>query len=123
MAGKSSKAFQRFMLKRGVIDEGALQEVESMKDDMNISLGMVAMNRGLLTSGQVRKILDTKKKMKKRFGQAALHLKFLGRVQLRELLAEQEQVNLDVGELLVLTGHLSFEQLQKERRAFARRKK
>jgi hypothetical protein len=94
-----------------------------MKDDMNISLGMVAMNRGLLTSGQIRKILDTEKETKKRFGQAALHLKFLNRAQLRELLSEQEQVNLDLGELLVLTGHLSFEQLQKERRAFARRKK
>lgn len=123
MAAKSSKAFQRFLLKRGVIDEAALQEVESMKDDMNISLGVVAMNRGLLTSEQIGEILAAKRKTKKRFGQAALHLKFLTRAQLRDLLAEQEQVNLDVGELLVLTGHLSFEQLQKERRAFSRAKK
>ena len=94
-----------------------------MEDDMNISLGMIAVNRGLLTEAQVKKIIGVQRKTGKKFGQAALHLKLLKRAQIGELLAEQEEVNLDVGEILVLMGRLSVERLNKERRAFARQRR
>ncbi|RJP71562.1 MAG: hypothetical protein C4532_07320 [Candidatus Abyssobacteria bacterium SURF_17] len=120
MASKDSRAFQRFLLKRGVVNEDDVKEAESLRSDMNVSLGVVALNRGLLTVDEVKRILRSHKRTKKKFGQAALLLKLLTRAQVSELLVEQEKVNLDIGELFVLTGKLSHEQLQKARRAFAR---
>ena len=58
-----------------------------------------------------------------KFGEVAIELKLLDHDQMQELLAEQKKVNLDPGEILVLKGRLSVEQLKKERRAFKRGKK
>ena len=121
MAKSSSKTFEDFLLKRGVIEKKDLQDVEKMKDDANVSLGIIALNRGLLTHEEVVEILKTQSETKKRFGQAAIQLKLLDRNQIRRLLAEQEKINFDAGEILVFTGRLSAETLKKERRAFARR--
>ncbi len=116
------RAFLRFLLDRGVIDRAALPEIESKKADTNVSLGVIAINRGLLSAEQAEVIHDAQKGTGQKFGQTALRLRLLNRAQVRGLLAEQKKANLDAGDLLVLTGYLSSKQLEKERRAFARRK-
>ena len=50
-------------------------------------------------------------------------MELLDEDQLRELLDEQKKINFDAGEILVLKGLLSPDQLKKERLAFERRTK
>ncbi len=78
MAKPGPKNFQDFLLRRGVIEKKDLHDVEKMKDDANVSLGIIALNRGLLTHEEVVEILETQSKTKKRFGQAAIQLKPFG---------------------------------------------
>ena len=104
MMKEESKTFQEFLLKKGVIKQKDILEIEAARKDTNVSLGAIALNRGLLTSVEIRHVLDVQSKTTGKFGEVAIELKLLDHDQMQELLAEQKKVNLDPGEILVLKG-------------------
>jgi aspartate ammonia-lyase len=113
--------FQIFLVEKGVVNENDLRDIETMTNNTNVSLGMIALNHGLLTSLEVKRIMKAQAETGKKFGEAAVELEILDEDQLRALLAEQATINFDVGEILVMKGRLSAKKLEEERQAFARR--
>ena len=103
--------FGAFLVQREKISQAELEAALHKQEDLNIRLGILAMNRDVLTYEQVRTVLQEQEQSGDLFGICAVRLGLLYPGQVDGLLTEQKDQRLKLGELLVIGNVLSPEDL------------
>lgn len=103
----SVQFFGQWLVDRGAVSAGALQDALAYQAAVNLPLGALALSKGLLSERQVLLVHTEQRRTDRRFGELAVQMGFLRRAQLDELLREQAEAHVLIGEALVQKGHLS----------------
>jgi hypothetical protein len=107
----SVKFFGQFLIERGEIDSGQLQEALALMKRSNRSLGETAVEQGLLSPENAEWVNAEQRSRDLPFGVMAVGLGLLDQEQLDRVVAIQQSQHLYVGEALVRLGHLPAERL------------
>ncbi len=106
--------FGEYLVKKGLVDEETLVIALDQQRQQNSPLGQVALKSGLINKKELFKILTEQRKPEskdKSFGLIALELEILTMEQIDGLVASQSESNFLLGEILVVEGVLSKNQL------------
>ena len=108
----STSDFERFLVKRLQLDpEESLQSSDWAGTGNTI--GALALRLGVLDLDQIDRILDMQEEDKRRFGEIAVNLEFMTERQVQRLIQLQRYHQLlEAGEILVLRGLVTVEDLQ-----------
>ena len=115
--------FGEFLLKKGLINQAALDEVLEVQRRSNIMLGQIAVYTGMLSEVDADRINLRQQITNKRFGEIARELGIFDQSQVDELLLKQQKQRKYFGELLVEMGYLNKPQLEEQLAAHDREQK
>ena len=102
----SLEFFGQFLLGRGEIDELQLRQALALMDELNQTVGALAVEHGFATEADCRRVNDEQKHSDLPFGELAMQMGVLNSVELEEVLAVQQRTRVDLAKALVELGHL-----------------
>ncbi len=113
--------FGEHLVKKGKIEESELEAALKFQEEEHITLGVLAVRENLLNNKQLSAILDNQREKRERgglFGEIAIELGFLTRDDIDKLLILQKESRNFLGEILILCGAISKNDLEDELRQF-----
>lgn len=109
-----SEFFGNYLLNKGLVNGESLKELLSVKEDVRMKLGVLAINAGYMTAKQIQEINNLQATIDKRFGELAIEKGYLTNSQLTSLLKEQKKEHLLLGQTLIDKKILTLEQFENE---------
>lgn len=100
-----------YMLEKGLINKGQLQQAFQAQESKRAKLGVIAVSEKLMTIAQAEQVNALQASMDKRFGDIAIEKGYLSEIQLSRLLELQGNSYLAFVQSLVDEGILSMEQI------------
>ncbi len=113
--------FGEYLVKKGKIEESELEAALKSQEEEHITLGVLAVRENLLNNKQLSAILDNQREKREKgglFGEIAIELGFLTRDDIDKLLILQKKARNLLGEILILYGAISKNDLEDELRQF-----
>jgi hypothetical protein len=111
LPSKRDILFGEFLIRRGVLDRGALLGALEEQVREKPLLGWVALRRGVLNEDQVLRVLTRQVREERRFGEIAIEEGFLDADAMEGLRRVQKKYTPRLGRILVRRGDLSQEAL------------
>lgn len=108
----SLEFFGQFLLRQGEIDDAQLRQALELMQELNQSIGDLAVERGFTTEADCRRVNDEQKRKDLPFGELAIKMGVLNSVELEELLAVQQKTRVDLAKALAELGHLPLDRVQ-----------
>lgn len=102
----SLEFFGQFLLRRGELDEGQLLQALRLMEELNQTLGELAVEREFATEADCRRVNGEQKRKDLPFGELAMQMGILNQVELEELLQVQQRTRVDLSKALVELGHI-----------------
>jgi nucleoid DNA-binding protein len=116
----AKELFGQFLIRRGKVDQGDIDEALVLQDILKDSLGALALANDILSFKDVGKILEYTDTHKVGFSEAAVTLKVLTPAQVGELKTMDRGGRIRLGQLLVATTKLTRRELDEELQLFER---
>ena len=111
--------FGEFLLYEGEIDEYELESALNYQKEGHVALGVLAVQEKYLSGRQLCDILDYQRVAGGGlFGEIAIELGFLNKDDVNVLLKMQNEKHIRIGEVLVLFGAISRENMESELKCF-----
>lgn len=116
---KSKVLFGEYLLHREKIDEDDLELALKFQEEEYVALGALAVRENFLSSQQLSAVLDHQRmEGHGKFGEIAIELGFLNNETVDKLLAMQKEKHILIGDILVLFGAISKEEMKRELKQF-----
>ena len=112
-------AFGEYLLYEGKIDAYELELALNFQKQKHLTIGVLAVQEKFLDSSQLCAVLDYQRlKGKGLFGEIAIELGFLSKDDVDTLLDMQEGKHIRIGEVLVLFGAVTREDMEEALKEF-----
>jgi hypothetical protein len=116
---KAGIGFGEYLLYDGKIDLYELELALNFQKQKHVALGVLAVQEKFIDSSQLCTVLDYQRHRRKEiFGEVAIELGFLSKDDVDTLLDMQEKSHIQIGEVLVLFGALTREDMEEELKEF-----
>ncbi len=102
----SPEFFGQFLLRRGEIDEAQLRQALDLMEELNPTLGQLAVGEGFASEADCRRVNDEQRNKDLPFGELAMQMGVLNSIELEELLQQQRETRVDLAAALVELGCL-----------------
>ena len=113
-------AFGEYLLYEGKIDAYELELALYFQEQKHITVGVLAVQEGFLDDRQLCVVLDYQRlKGKGLFGEMAVELGFLSKGDVDTLLEMQKKSHIRIGEVLILLGAVTREEMEEALNEFA----
>ncbi len=111
--------FGEYLLYEGKIDECELELALNFQEQKHVVLGVLAVQEKFLDNSQLCAVLDYQRFIGKGlFGEMAIELGFLSKDEVDTLLDMQERKHIRIGEVLVLFGAVTREDMEEALKEF-----
>jgi hypothetical protein len=111
--------FGEYLLYEGKVDEYELELALNFQKQKHVALGILAVQEKFLDNSQLCNVLDYQRFNGKRlFGEIAIELGFLSKDDVGTLLDVQKEKHVRIGEVLVLFGAVSREDMEETLKEF-----
>ncbi len=118
----AKELFGQYLIRRGLVSQGDIEEALMLQDILKDSLGAVALANDIITYKDVGRILEQVDRTGATFAECAVELGILTRVQEEQLRANDEVCRIRIGQLLVATAKLTRQELESELEEFYRQR-
>lgn len=113
-------AFGEYLLYEGRIDAYELELALYFQKQKHITIGVLAVQEGFLNDRQLCVVLDYQRlRGKGLFGEIAVELGFLSKDDVDTILEMQEESHIRIGEVLILLGAVTREEMEEALNEFA----
>ncbi len=118
-AKEAGLCFGEYLLYDGKIDEYELSLSLDFQKQKHLTIGILAVQEGVLDDKQLCDILDCQRlRGNVLFGELAVELGFLSQDDVDTLLEMQDESHIKIGEVLILLGAITREDMEKELKEF-----
>ena len=98
--------FGQFLLRRGEIEELQLRQALDLMEELNPTVGTLAVAEGFASEADCRRVNDEQRRTDLPFGELAMQMGVLNSIELEELLQQQRETRVDLAAALVELGCL-----------------
>ena len=117
---KNKIAFGEYLLYEGKIDAYELELALNFQKQRHLTIGVLAVQENFLDDRQLCVVLDYQRlRGKGLFGEIAMELGFLGKDDVDTLLEMQDESHIRIGEILILLGAITREDMEEVLNEFA----
>jgi len=113
--------FGQFLINNGEITEDQLNTALSLQLEEHYKLGQLACFSGKIDENQVSLILKAMTEevyAGRKFGEVAMALDFISKGDLEEIVNLEDEVNIRIGEILVMAGYVTQDEFDKYYKEF-----